>query len=404
MDEILRKLAVIEAKLDQMSRHIDFIRTHSGTYLGDGVALTHLIDERPMLVNSNDYGGPLLFISGGRYEDDNVEVLHSFIHEGTTTFVDAGANLGYFSLLIGARLPPSGRVFAFEPHPRLAELARRNAFINGLEGVVTVHPFGLSDTEAETDFSFPKGHLGGGLIGGIDRPERFDVVRSRVRRLDDVLDADATVDLMKIDVEGHEPAVLRGMQQIAARSPQLKILFECLGTDVPRASQIEAALRPLGFDLYAIGVDAQLSPLAAGELAGFSGYVLAARAGQVDTPDRRRFSIYPARLVVPGAAALRRGEMLISEGTAGQILFHGPYWFLRSGIWVLNIHGRIDGEIDVLLTERFGHVTESHRLSAAEAQWQFHNTQDLVHFEIVGRAASQNARVEIERLELVRLA
>lgn len=404
MDEILRKLEAIEAKLDQMSRHIDFIRTHAGTYLGDGVALTHLIDERPMLVNSNDYGGPLLFISGGRYEDDNVEVLHSFIGEDTTTFVDAGANLGYFSLLIGARLPPSGRVFAFEPHPRLAELARRNAFINGLASIVAVHPFGLSDSEAETDFSFPKGHLGGGLIGSNNRPEQFDVVRSRVRRLDDVLDGDATVDLMKIDVEGHEPAVMRGMQQIAARSPQLKILFECLGTHVPRASQIEDALQPFSFQLYGIGADAQLSPLAPGELADFSGYVLAARPEQVDTLDRRRFSIYPSRLVVPGTTTLRPGERLVSEGTAGQILFHGPYWFLRSGIWVLYIHGRIDGEVDVLLTERFGHVTKSQRLSAGQMQWQFHNAQDLIHFEIVVRAASRNARVEIKRLELVRLA
>jgi FkbM family methyltransferase len=404
MDEVLRRLEAIEAKLDQMSRHIDFIRTHSGTYLGDGVALTHLLDERPMLVNSNDYGGPLLFISGGRYEDDNIEVLHSFIDDDTTTFVDAGANLGYFSLLIGARLPPSGKVFAFEPHPRLAELARRNAFINGLESVVTVYPFGLSDTETDTDFSFPKGHLGGGLIGSNDRPDQFDVVRSRVRRLDDVLDADVTVDLMKIDVEGHEPAVMRGMQQIAARSQQLKILFECLGTHVSRASQIEAALHPLGFQLYRIGVGAQLSPLAPGELADFSGYVLAARPGQVDTLDRRRFSIPPSRLVAPGAPPLRPGDVLVSEGAPSQILFHGPYWFLRSGIWMLKIHGRIDGEIDVLLTERFGHVTKTQRLSAAKMQWQFHNEQHLIQFEIVGRSASRNARVEIERLELVRLA
>jgi hypothetical protein len=139
-------------------------------------------------------------------------------------------------------------------------------------------------------------------------------------------------------------------------------------------------------------------------LADFSGYVLAARPGQVDTLDRRRFSIPPSRLVAPGAPPLRPGDVLVSEGAPSQILFHGPYWFLRSGIWMLKIHGRIDGEIDVLLTERFGHVTKTQRLSAAQMQWQFHNEQHLIQFEIVGRAASRNARVEIERLELVRLA
>ena len=403
MDEILRKLAAIEARLDRMSRDIDFIRTHSATYLGEGVALTHLVDERPMLVNSNDFGGPLLFISGGRYEEDNVEVLQSFIRDDTTTFVDAGANLGCFSLLIGERLRQHGKVFAFEPHPALAELARRNAIINGLDSVITVYPFGLSDAEAETDFSYPKGHLGGGMIGNTGRPEQFDVVRSRVRRLDDVLDAVATVDLMKIDVEGHEPAVIRGLQQILARSPQLKILFEKLGRHAQRASQIEAVLRPSGFELYAIIGDAQLSPIADGELLQFSGYVLAARPEQVDTVDRRRFSIYPSQFYVPGVPLHRPGDVMVSEGTPDQTLFYGPYWFLRRGIWLLTIHGEIEGEIDVILVERYGHVALYQRMSAAQMQWQFINERDLTQFEVAARPASAKARVAIERIELVRL-
>lgn len=403
MDEILRKLAALETKLDRMWRDIDFIRTHSATYLGQGVALTHLIDGRPMLVNSNDYGGPLLFVSGGRYEEDNVEVLQSFIRDDTKLFVDAGANLGCFSLLIGERLRKHGKVLAFEPHPGLAELARRNAIINGLESVITVHPFGLSDAEAETDFSYPKGHLGGGLIGNMDRPEQFDVVRSRVRRLDDILDAGATVDLMKIDVEGHEPAVIRGLQQILARSPRLKILFEKLGLHADRASQIEAVLQPAGFHLYAIADDAQLSLIPAGELRNFSGYVLAARPEEVDTLDRRCFSIYPSQFYVPGVPPLRPGDLLVSEGTPEQTLFYGPYWFLRRGTWMLTIHGEIEGETEVLLVERYGQVALHQRMSAAQLQWQFINERDLAQFEVVARPVSAKARVTIERVELVRL-
>jgi FkbM family methyltransferase len=402
VDEILSKLAILEAKLDRMSRDIDFIRTHSATYLGQGVALTHLIDERPMLVNSNDFGGPLLFISGGQYEHYNVEVLLSLVRDDTTTFVDAGANLGFYSLLIGGRLGPNGKIYAFEPHPDLAELTRRNAFINGLP-FINVHPFGLSDKEAETDFSYPKGHLGGGMIGNHGLPEQFDLVRSRVQRLDDVLDASATVDLMKIDVEGHELAVLRGMQQVMARSPQLKILFENLGQHMDRSSQIEDALRPHCFQLYAITNDSQLSPLAPGELANFSGYVLAARPGQVNTLDRRRFSIYPSQLHVPGKPPSGPGDVLVSEGMPEQTLFYGPYWFLRRGAWRLDIHGMIEGDIEVILAERYGYAALSQRMSAAQMQWQFINERNLIQFEVIARPASAKARVEIERIELVRL-
>src|SRR5579863_7449229 len=139
---------------------------------------------------------------------------------------------------------------------------------------------------------------------------------------------------------------MRCMQQIMARSPQLKILFERLGMHVRLASQIEVVLQPFGFQIYGIAGDAQLSPLAPGGLASFSGYALAARPEQVDTLDRRRFSIYPSQLLVPGHPQLRPGDLLFSDGTAPQILFHGPYWFLRRGVWVLHIHGTIDGEID----------------------------------------------------------
>jgi FkbM family methyltransferase len=405
MDELVRRLEAVEAKLDRVLLQIEFVRTHSATYLGQGLALTHLVNERPMIVNSNDLGGPMLFISGGEYEVENIEVLFSFMSDNAATFVDAGANLGFFSLMIGERLRPNGKVFAFEPHPLLAELARRNAVINGLMSVITVYPFGLSDVEAEVNFGYPKDHLGGGRIGETTQLEQYDVVRSSVRCLDDVIDADVAVDLMKIDVEGHEPQVVRGMQQIIARSPKLKILFENFGIQAGGASQIEELLRPFGFQLYGIAAGSQLCPLAFGELEKFTGYVLAARAEQVDTLDRRRFNIYPSQLIIDGTPQRRPGELLINEATPAEALFHGPYWFLRSGVWVLHIHGKIEGEIEMLIAERYGRVTLKHGMSAARMQWRFFNDQNLVQFEVVARAAPDidKARVEIERIELVRV-
>jgi FkbM family methyltransferase len=397
------RLDAIDTKLDRMWHHIDLIRTHSATYLGKGVSLTYLPDQTPILVNTPDYYGPLNLINGGRYEEENINLLFSFVDDHTRTFVDAGANLGYFSLRLAERLRQHGKVLAFEPHPRMADLTRYNAIINGLEPVVTVHQFGLSDVEAEVDFSFPKGHIGGGVIGNADQPEAFDIIRSRVRKLDDVLDADATVDLMKIDVEGHEPAVMRGMQRIMGRSPHLKILFEKLGTHVGHEPEIEGLLRPFGFQLYAVSGDAQLSPIGPGELAAFSGCGFAARPEQVDVMDRRRFNIYPSQLAIPGRSPLRPGEVLIDGGPPGRTLFHGPYWALRPGTWQLQIHGKIEGEIEMHVAERRGFVTNTQRMSAAQMQFRFRNELELMQFELVARPVDHDARVEIERLEMVRI-
>ena len=105
--EIEARLERIESKIDGMWAGLDAVQTRGAAYLGDGVALTHLIDGSRFFVNALDYGGPVNYIDGGRYEEHNVEILQSFVHD-RTVFVDIGANLGFFSVRLGRMLRPGG--------------------------------------------------------------------------------------------------------------------------------------------------------------------------------------------------------------------------------------------------------------------------------------------------------
>ena len=96
-----------------------------------------------MLVTANDIGCSVALISGGRYEEHNTNLLLSFTAP-ETVFLDIGANIGYFSLLLAQRLSGQGHVYAFEPHPQFVDLLARNLFLNGLDKTVTVFPFALS--------------------------------------------------------------------------------------------------------------------------------------------------------------------------------------------------------------------------------------------------------------------
>ncbi len=399
LEAVETRLRDIDMKLDRMWLNIDFIRTHSATYLGDNVSLTHLVDGSPMLVNSNDYYGPLNLINGGRYEEENVEILHSFLEDGAV-FLDIGANLGFFSLRIGQRLRRHGKVYAFEPHPKLVELARQNVDHNGLSGIVTVYDYGLSRAEGYTEFHFAKGHLGSGSIGHNNNTEKHDNVAARIKRLDDEFGEDFKVDLVKIDVEGHELGVLQGMRETIKRSPTIKILFEKLGMNPRYEAGIEALFNELGFTLFAVTGVSVLAPLAANGVAGFHGSLFAARPGQIDDLDRRRFSIYPSQLSFQGRPPPGLGERLLIEAPPGAVLFHGPYWFLRRATWELRIHGNFTGEIEITLAERFGHTTQVGRLSDGQLVWRFVNRRDLIRFELIACAAGAGARVEIDRLEL----
>ncbi len=79
--------------------------------------------------------------SEGPYENDFVKLFKD------DTVIDAGANLGLFSLFSiqkGAK-----RVYAFEPQKKVLEMLKKNITLNNLEKLVTILPLGLSDKNAD---------------------------------------------------------------------------------------------------------------------------------------------------------------------------------------------------------------------------------------------------------------
>jgi FkbM family methyltransferase len=400
--ELSRRLDAIEHKLDRMWAHLDFIRTRIGSYVGDGIALTYTVGGAPILVNANDIGGPSNLLNGGRYEQENLEVLLSFVRDDTI-FVDIGANIGYFPQQIGPRVFARGKIYAFEPHPKLVEILRRNVYINNLTRVVSCYPLALSDkNETGVVFHYPCGHLGGGQIGDMGEVAGHTTITAEVRRLDDVLGVDFRCDLVKIDVEGHEINVLNGMTHIVGNSPQIKILFEKLLPHSGIETALETYFREKDFVLYGVHPGAVLVELAPGALHDWSGYVLAARPGTIEGGlNRSRFSVYPGQLFVPGETVRPTGA-LRRRVNQEEFLFHGPYWFISKGIWRLKVHGEIRGILSVTVMEEFGHPVLHFRMEAGQSEFVFTLPRDLVHFECAARATGSFAEVSLDRLEFIR--
>ena len=73
----------------------------------------------------------------GRYGPQETALLGAALRPGAT-FVDVGANWGYFTLLAAHRVGPAGRVVALEPDPRLFALLRANLAANGIGWAVAL--------------------------------------------------------------------------------------------------------------------------------------------------------------------------------------------------------------------------------------------------------------------------
>lgn len=152
-----------------------------------------------------------------------VELVEGFVQYGMTV-VDVGAHVGYYTLLFSKLVGSIGKVFSFEPSPEFYDVLLSNLKLNRLRNVIPVK-------KAVADFC---GHswlyhepLGGGsslyLVHSYREPITVDVV---------TLDAFFSefgwpnIDLIKLDVEGAELAVLRGARIVMRRNPNLILILE----------------------------------------------------------------------------------------------------------------------------------------------------------------------------------
>lgn len=159
----------------------------------------------------------------GMYEQGTTHLIMRFLKEGDV-FVDAGANLGYFTILAAKKVGRDGKVYCFEPNPSVTKYLLRNIELNQLENVV-VHEKGVSDINGHFMFFVSDKDISlGNVVGPIGKDSQ--AIQIQTVRMDEELPLGLEVDLAKIDVEGEELNVLRGMQSIIERSPEIKILIE----------------------------------------------------------------------------------------------------------------------------------------------------------------------------------
>lgn len=165
-------------------------------------------------------------------------------------FVDAGANIGSYTVLAAGAA--GARVLAVEPVPQTFARLQANIRHNALDGRVRACAIGLWDAPGRLRFSTDRGTENRVVEAGDGTP-----VDVPVARLDDLLGNEAPL-LIKIDVEGHELAVLRGAPRCLAE-PRLQALI--VETDAARglADDVEvvrgvladAGFRPFRYDFRA---------------------------------------------------------------------------------------------------------------------------------------------------------
>ncbi|MEQ9364044.1 MAG: FkbM family methyltransferase [Leptospirales bacterium] len=177
------------------------------------------------------------------------------------TFVDAGANVGYYTLVAANLVGKTGRVFAFEPDPESYAILLKNIKLNGLTNVIA-EQMALSNAPGALKLYLAKENKGDHHT--IDRGDELPFVEVPAVTLDEYFRDDARgVDFIKIDTQGAEASILSGMQTLLDRNAAMKIVME-FGPDSIRGFGFDPrvllnSLRKRGYILYDINEDPPLT-------------------------------------------------------------------------------------------------------------------------------------------------
>lgn len=250
-------------------RHVVGVRTR-----GDGLRME--VDSRQWV----DWS--LLF--RGSFEPQVGALFERLLEPGAVA-IDVGANVGAHTLSLAVLAGPAGRVLAFEPNPAIRQRLEVNVALNGFRQV-EVYACALGDSEARMPLRVPaKGSAeaanpGMASLVALDTPH--DLVDVGVHTLDAVVSSSGVerIDLVKIDVQGYELPVLRGMAAVLRRF-RPAVVFEYEQWAWERAGEKLADVfdlfDPRRYALWQVGWRRclELSPLERGRYPGDHAEILA---------------------------------------------------------------------------------------------------------------------------------
>ena len=188
----------------------------------------------------------------GTYEELESKIMEEKIEMGNIV-VDVGANIGLHTLNMARIVGNTGQVFAFEPDPSNFEILKKNVKINNYKNII-LEQKAVGDKHGRTTL-YQSDHPGKHRIFPQTEQAKGQV-QVELTNLDNYFDFDMIdkINFIKIDVEGMEFGVLKGMKNILKNNKNIKILFEFVPKDTMEAGFIPIELLNYltsnGFKLY----------------------------------------------------------------------------------------------------------------------------------------------------------
>lgn len=190
------------------------------------------IHDFRLLLDLEDVGiGKELSLNGTR-EEDHLYILKRYLKPGMTV-LDCGANIGYYSVMMGKLVGPNGMIYAVEPDPSNCNLLNVNIMLNNLNDRVNTFNFGLSNLTGTEKFylsvmsnrhTFHPREYCGSSVNILKNEVPIDIP---VMTIGAFAEGKRSIDLIRMDIEGYEVEVFLGLlPSLDDKDFKPSILFE----------------------------------------------------------------------------------------------------------------------------------------------------------------------------------
>jgi FkbM family methyltransferase len=202
-----------------------------GTYIGHGKMLISTSWGGRLIVPSEDLSLTPDLVIKGQIEVPLTNYFIKSVKPGNRV-VDIGANVGYYSILLGCLIGPLGELFAYEANPYTYGYLLDNLSLNYLHDRTTTSNLAVHSQTSAISFFQCKKYLGNSSIHQHDdvyKKHYFDEIEEikvpTVVLDEDFKDADQ-IDYLKIDIEGGEFHAFKGMRKLLVSGRLKTVIFE----------------------------------------------------------------------------------------------------------------------------------------------------------------------------------
>ena len=146
-----------------------------------------------------------MLVSSRLRETEELFILQAYLNTDSI-FVDIGANIGYYSLMVTKNT--GSKVLAFEPNPEVFNRFKTNIELNDFTKTIKLFPIGIGDAEKEIELRLSTQDMGSSSL--VNKNLSGQTIKIKMMKLHTVLKKErvARIDVLKIDIEGFEDKAL----------------------------------------------------------------------------------------------------------------------------------------------------------------------------------------------------